>query len=355
MLASLESDRTFVAHKAAQILELENQIAALERSIDALRVAQKPAQDRLDSYKYPVLTLPTEIISEIFLQFLPTYPEAPGLFDDLSPTTLTHICRHWREIAITTPALWRSIDLRHDDTMWKQSGNLPLSIFALRNDLFPAFLSSVPHRARWEHLNLELGDAHGLEAVKGPMPLLRTLKLFFSRGPSAPLDLQHLPLLRIVKLDDYGSPSVILPWSQLTSLTLRSMYSDSCISILSQTLNLIDCTLSLWGRDALIKNHDLALPHLKTLVFEESSHIDVKLFRTLITPSLRSLELPEAFLGPHNPIASLRSFVLRCGCTLKELRITEGFSSEDAYRDAFPAISTIRLIAAQVYSDDSEG
>ncbi|KAK6978016.1 F-box domain-containing protein [Favolaschia claudopus] len=371
MIASLESDRTFVAHKAAQILELENQIDVLERSIDVLRVAQKPAQDRLDSYKYPVLTLPPEIISEIFLHFLPTYPEAPGLLDNPSPTNLTHVCRHWRAIAIATPALWRSIDLRHDEAhaeavntlcpLWlERSGNLPLSFFATDNDLFPAFLSSVPHRARWEHLELSLLDADELKAINGPMPLLYTLTLFFRRKPEprVPFDLQHLSLLRVVTLDDHGSPSVILPWSQLTSLTLRSMRSDSCMSILSQTLNLVDCTLSLWGRDAPIKNQDLALSHLKTLVFEPSSqpsHTDSDFFRLFITPSLRRLELPEALLGSRKPITSLRSFILRCGCTLNELRITEGFSSEYAYRNAFSSIPTIRFIAEQVYSNDSEG
>ncbi|KAJ6504124.1 hypothetical protein C8R47DRAFT_177927 [Mycena vitilis] len=54
-------------------------------------------------------TLPNEITSEIFLHFLPVYPRCPPLTGNLSPTCLTHICRRWREIALTTPALWRAM------------------------------------------------------------------------------------------------------------------------------------------------------------------------------------------------------------------------------------------------------
>ncbi|KAJ7106445.1 hypothetical protein C8R43DRAFT_906192, partial [Mycena crocata] len=57
----------------------------------------------------PVLTLPNEIVAEIFLHFLPDYPECPSPTGLFSPTILTHICRKWREIACATPSLWRAI------------------------------------------------------------------------------------------------------------------------------------------------------------------------------------------------------------------------------------------------------
>ncbi|KAJ7917678.1 hypothetical protein B0H13DRAFT_2657737, partial [Mycena leptocephala] len=67
MLTNLDADRSRVADISAQILDLE-------RSISALRIEKTQAQERLDSYKYPVLTLPNEIVSEIFIHFLPPYP-----------------------------------------------------------------------------------------------------------------------------------------------------------------------------------------------------------------------------------------------------------------------------------------
>ncbi|KAJ7641164.1 hypothetical protein FB45DRAFT_712335, partial [Roridomyces roridus] len=57
----------------------------------------------------PVLTLPNEITSEIFVHFLPPYPVCPPMTGLDSPTSLTHICRQWREIALATPKLWRAI------------------------------------------------------------------------------------------------------------------------------------------------------------------------------------------------------------------------------------------------------
>jgi hypothetical protein len=86
MIATLEADRVRVA-------EIEAQILNSECSPSALRIEQAQAKQRLDSYKFPVLTLPNEIVSEIFLHFIPAYPRSPPLAGILSPTCLTYICR----------------------------------------------------------------------------------------------------------------------------------------------------------------------------------------------------------------------------------------------------------------------
>ncbi|KAJ7885080.1 hypothetical protein B0H14DRAFT_2217607, partial [Mycena olivaceomarginata] len=92
------------------------------------------AQERLDSYVYPVLTLPNEIVSEIFVHSLPVYPSPPPISGLLSPTRLSHICRRWRQVALTTPRLWRAISLPDSYSVdrlkvWLDlSGRLPLSI-----------------------------------------------------------------------------------------------------------------------------------------------------------------------------------------------------------------------------------
>ncbi|KAJ6562466.1 hypothetical protein B0H19DRAFT_1144629 [Mycena capillaripes] len=98
MLADLRAHR-------ARVADLEAKILDLERSLSALRTEKLQVQQRLDSYKYPALTLPNEIVSEIFIHFLPIYPLCPPLTGTLSPTALTQICRQWREIALSTPAL----------------------------------------------------------------------------------------------------------------------------------------------------------------------------------------------------------------------------------------------------------
>ncbi|KAJ6459557.1 hypothetical protein C8R45DRAFT_1030413 [Mycena sanguinolenta] len=108
MFNALAADRARVAELDAQIWDLER---SFERAISELRLQKAEVQDRLISYKYPVLTLPKEIVAEIFVRFLPDYPSRPPLVGLHSPFLLTQICRPWREIASTTPTLWRAIPL----------------------------------------------------------------------------------------------------------------------------------------------------------------------------------------------------------------------------------------------------
>ncbi|KAJ7734773.1 hypothetical protein DFH07DRAFT_119987 [Mycena maculata] len=56
----------------------------------------------------PVLDLPTGIVCEILVHFLPVYPDRPPALGPYSPTVLCKICHTWREIALSTPVLWRA-------------------------------------------------------------------------------------------------------------------------------------------------------------------------------------------------------------------------------------------------------
>ncbi|KAJ7154162.1 hypothetical protein C8R46DRAFT_1297869, partial [Mycena filopes] len=59
---------------------------------------------------YPVLTLPNEIVSHIFIQCLPAHGRVrPSRFR--APLLLAQICHHWREIAISTCRLWAAVDI----------------------------------------------------------------------------------------------------------------------------------------------------------------------------------------------------------------------------------------------------
>ncbi|KAJ7115595.1 hypothetical protein C8R43DRAFT_853681, partial [Mycena crocata] len=80
---------------------LDSQIAALENSIGALKLERMTLQIQLDAIVYPVLTLPNEVISEIFQNRVDSND---ALFSSpTSPLFLGHICREWRAIAISTP------------------------------------------------------------------------------------------------------------------------------------------------------------------------------------------------------------------------------------------------------------
>ncbi|KAJ7930760.1 hypothetical protein B0H13DRAFT_881230 [Mycena leptocephala] len=291
MLGALATDRTCIADLEARILDLE-------RSISALRIEKALVQERLDSYKYPILTLPTEIVSEIFIHFLPIYTLCPPLTGILSPTLLTQICRQWREIALATPVLWRGILFSQNITpsdvshMLDRSRCCPLSI---RMDAYSEgvqvsefFATVLPHCARWEYLKLRLLQTT-FPPIEGAMPLLRHLDFAVQTledgSDPNPLFIApcELPLLRTVILNDVAALSVTLPWVQLT---LTRVYIHECVPILLQASNLVSCALELYS-DTNDRQPDITLPDLKSL--------------TLIAPKRTSLPRMNDLHRPSSP------------------------------------------------------
>ncbi|KAF7334424.1 hypothetical protein MVEN_02271700 [Mycena venus] len=358
MLRALAADR-------ARVADLEAQIVDLERSLAALVLEKTIAQERLNAYTYPVLTLPDEIISEIFIHFLPLYPACPPITGLLSPTLLTHICRKWRTIARTTPALWRAISLSSDGIPFQnpayisdilsRSGCLPLSIelhyhYSEDEDseskvLQAAFL----HCKRWECVEL-CSMGFDLPIIERDLPLLRHISLDFDDEVYQIPDIiiHDAPLLRKVVLGAVNFSKLVLPWEQLTSLTMNQLDADAWIPILRQTSNLVHCKLSVddTGFDNDNPPPDVILPCLQSLTCDiicpSNAGYD-NFLNTIIVPALRSLKIAGNFLQP-NPIGSLASFITKSGCNLEELTITGQISvPASSYRKAFPSIGKVSL------------
>ncbi|KAJ6581940.1 hypothetical protein B0H19DRAFT_1370134 [Mycena capillaripes] len=350
MLSTLEVDRSRLA-------EIEVLIADLERSVSALRAQKLLVQERLDFYKYPVLTLPNEIVAEIFTQFAPNFPVYPSFIGPFSPTSLTQVCHKWREIALATPMLWKCIAFYDTDDvevpfkrqvliadLWlTRSGCCPLTIYIAEDNSMhmpEIFAAIIPHRARWEHLEVLLPLSH-LPTFEGPVPLLRHIDLLFLGGqaPASITSFREAPLLRTAVLE-MTELNIDLPWAQLTSLTLNMIQPAQCVPILQQTSHLIHCELSFSGRhyDSVGSLPDITLPCLESLTLKWEFNFLIGYLNTFIVPALRSLQLPEQLLTP-NPIDSLRSFISKSGCKLREVRITgERLITDETYREAFPSI-----------------
>ncbi|KAJ7186642.1 hypothetical protein C8R46DRAFT_277224 [Mycena filopes] len=344
----------------ALLVDIEAQISNLERTLSQLRTAKELAQARLDAFKYPVLTLPVEIVSEIFTQILPPYPLCPRLVGLSSPTLVTHICHLWREIAFRTPALWRAVDLRLDEgdvfvdtqvsiaNLWLQrSRSCPLSIkihSELESDVSPLIATVVPHRARWEHLSVDLALSD-LPLLSGSMPLLRSILLTVQSftPPTTVVSLLPAPLLRSATLNDITAKAIRLPWVQLTSLTLHRVFPSECAPILQQTPYLVHCALTLFCDDpAADAPSQISLLHLESLTMMERQ-VDEALpvtgyLETFFVPALSRLRVPESFLGP-DPIEYLRSFTSNSASKLQDVVITgDEIKFIDAYQGAFPSI-----------------
>ncbi|KAJ7864892.1 hypothetical protein B0H13DRAFT_2671124 [Mycena leptocephala] len=324
--------------------------------LTADRARRDPAQERLDSYEPPILTLPNEITLEIFIRFLPIYPLCPPLTGLPSPTLLTHICRRWREIALGTPELWRAIRFSNDyDIALKRQVEIaglwlrrfhcsPLSVYIDESsrrqmDLPEVMAAILPHRARWEYLKFDLFVSH-FPIIAGPMPLLRQLDLMFiNDGVEDPTLFPgscELPLLRTAILNDHATANIILPWAQLTSLTLHWIFPRECVPILQQTPNLEYCELGLFDEKRDLP--DVVLPCLRALTLKQEYQPVTNYLHTIIAPALRSLEIPESFLG-LKPIDALTSFLTKSGCELREVHVTgQRLMGRDTYCAAFPSI-----------------
>ncbi|KAJ7342753.1 hypothetical protein DFH08DRAFT_938149 [Mycena albidolilacea] len=351
MLSVLAADRSRLA-------DINSRIADLERSLSELRNERVIVQGRLDEYKYPVITLPNEIVCEIFIHFLPVYPRPPPFTGTESPTNLARVCRHWREIALALPMLWRAIGVIQPHRMsykrqnqmsevWiKRSGACPLAINiayygghdgSLSPEDVPAVIAQRP---RWERLRID-ALPHALTVIDGPMPRLRHLDLALcANGIPAPFEFQEVPLLRSVTLHGWvSSKAVTLPWGQLTCLTLLGIERSRCAAILQQTDSLIHCILEVVTSGP-VDHPRLALPCLESLVVKERRGIegDLKGFiHSFVVPALRSLELEEQLLG-SGPVAALESFISQSGCTLQRVCITERTKPTKTYLLAFPHI-----------------
>ncbi|KAF7334524.1 F-box domain-containing protein [Mycena venus] len=360
MLSALEADRIRVA-------EIDAQIRDLEHSLATLRIQKTLSQERLDAYKYPVLTLPTEIVSEIFIHFLPPYPHCPPLTGILSPTVLTQICRQWRELALANPMLWRAIPVNLDEgiplqqrthicDVWLSRSRCPLSIQIVgfgEEEYFSDVLTSVfSHRVRWEYLELSEGMPFNLSAIEGPMPLVRDLHLsLLDSVLEDKVAFYEMPMLRTVFLNSCAVASVILPWIQLTSLTLYNVYPSECSPILQQTPNLVQCKLHVWlERRNPHPEPDIELPNLESLVLRDFGSSPLGYLQTFLIPALRSLSVPERLVWP-NPIESLASFITKSGCRLQQVRITgESSVPEASYRDAMRSVGEISF--SNLHPDD---
>ncbi|KAJ7200474.1 hypothetical protein B0H12DRAFT_1244434 [Mycena haematopus] len=182
--------------------------------------------------------------------------------------------------------------------------------------------------ARWEHLMID-GPESLLPELGGPMPMLRSLDLnIFDMGNDAStVTFYEVPQLRTVVLNRRVISKVNLPWIQLTSLTLKFAGISQCIRILAQTINLVQCDLTLINEAGLRLNSltslALLLPRLESLALNTYlQHPPVEVFlHSFVVPSLCRLELDESLLGAQ-PISALESFISRSACRLQDVCIT---------------------------------
>ncbi|KAF8175460.1 hypothetical protein K438DRAFT_2022889 [Mycena galopus ATCC 62051] len=337
---------------------MESCLTDLDIQTDSLQLDDIPLQIGPS----PISTLPPEILAEIFLNFLPIYPDFPPYTGTLSPLVLCRVCRHWRAIALSTPALWKAISvaLRDPDdfqiekiellkTWIGRSGNCPLSLSLTGPTSSPVveqlIEAAIAHCNRWERLDVLIPFDH-LHLLKGEMPLLHDLAI-------GPIDLRHdidftLPLfesapqLRHAVLSScFLNSTIRLPWAQLTHLEAKCLYEHECTDILRDAPSLVTCTLSVCCSDEDIVIGPTVPVHMhlsKVVLLAEDPDVRLWIVLDCLTmPALRRLQVAE----PCVTLESLVAFVSRSQCSLDELRVTDATLAESAFRDALPSVGEI--------------
>ena len=264
----------------------------------------------------PVNRIPPEIFSTI-----------PGYWEDYYMAeedliTVTHVCRGWRDLFISSSSLWTQLDCTHAEktrTYIERSKSSPLDVYIRKHKgpRFPsdAFLLTIPHLSRLRSLSLFGPSGHlaGIinQHLHCPAPSLEKLKISFA-GARRPIestifdgDLSSLRGLRL------SGVLTNLPWVNLPNLTtfyFRNVPSDK-VSV-TQLLDffehaplLSNVTLS----EASPTTSDaplgrvVALPHLKLLKIRAEPVYSV-LLKHISIPSGAVLILDFYFYDDISPI-----------------------------------------------------
>ncbi|KAJ3527443.1 hypothetical protein NMY22_g9788 [Coprinellus aureogranulatus] len=97
----------------SELSTLDSEIQQLQQALDTCRARQRKLGDAVQAHKSllsPIRRLPEELLQQIFL-LCRTAHRMPLLSQDEAPLLLTRICRDWRNLALSTPALWDSIHI----------------------------------------------------------------------------------------------------------------------------------------------------------------------------------------------------------------------------------------------------
>ncbi|KAJ7352128.1 hypothetical protein DFH08DRAFT_858001 [Mycena albidolilacea] len=367
MLTTASGLRTRLQHIDAEICQLEN-------SLQSLREARTGVLDELHSLIYPVLSLPFEITSQIFLHCLPKRledPIRPYPSLDEAPLVFTRVCRDWRTVAISTSTLWNHVRIEldsddrpgHIDSKWvalldlwlQRSQPQPLSL-TLSNWSYTepdeALLGVLDRQSRrWRNITFRLPFNHFSRFEEhASLPLLERLTLSAHGSPDIinPISaFRHAPILRHVCFEAGMHPSdVFLPWEQLTSVELYGASADDCLELLELAPNIASCVLDVQYDSHLVARGS---PLLSLRAFTFSGPAAWGLLRYIAMPALQALDLSRCPLDPRN-VTQVAQFVTRSACRLRTLKLyVRGTSAAQTIHLLYllPSLTALGLILAE--------
>ncbi|KAJ7230360.1 hypothetical protein GGX14DRAFT_582969 [Mycena pura] len=344
--------------------ELRASLEEVQTAILRLHRKEQELERRLGLVVYPVLTLPNEMVSRIFIECLPSHGRVRPS-KKAAPLLFAQICRRWRDIAFETCELWSSVDLdsiklRHsvDQSLlesWLSRGKkhqLSLTLRGVFPFKFPisAFIPTIAHRLWRLELCLDRKSYMELAKNRTSFPSLRQLALF---GDTTLDELQEkhpifsfsdAPLLRELNIASPPGSLKLDLYSLLTTLdtSIRFIPSATLLSIMQRLPQLLHVTARLdKGRSS---GPAIISPSLKSLIL--SGHCP-NILDFLTLPALCRLEV-DTVPGPGVYIytSSCLKFFERSACTLDHLAIyLDDGHGLTACLDAMPTVTSLRINA----------
>ncbi|KAJ7644481.1 hypothetical protein FB45DRAFT_1115951 [Roridomyces roridus] len=314
----------------SRLAEIERQMCLLDNQMAVLRAERETVARELEAIVYPVLTLPNEILSEIFLQYVGDHLQH-------NPLLLTWVCRLWRDVAICTHRLWTHFNIGLGSVwlaaLWfSRAGTLPLHlhfIALLTPEKSQELLQVVTaYSSQWDTLALDMAVLPAKLCFSFPsLTKLELVKMV--GGPSTLPILSDSPRLceLRVELYDLEEPLAAFPCTQLTKLTLDSDL-DTCLQLLAQTPNVESLHLSIDSTEQPPASlTPISLPRVRTL---ELGIETCQVLACITVPALEKLGLYIDDDDPPTMGTELADCITRSGCSIRILELRLVFVSGES-------------------------
>lgn len=294
-------------------------------------------------------------------------------YDLAIPFTLRAVCRHWRDILMSSAVLWSNItivlstttldnNITAFETHLERSGKCLLTIkLAFEND-DDGWPQSIPNRliqlfassaCRWRAIDMALPESWS-SALSKLGPVFRNLKAARVRpvdddatiehAESTPYDLfEHTtPVLQDLHTSDYYLRMVQAPWEQLTRLSIRGIDINECFHVLEKTPNLA-CFMvrSIWERGedneihtrkGLREEKPIPLLYLRTLILANCDWPDIMLLIfSLYLPSLKNLQLKSSgWQGSKHVYTYFQTLLANAGAEITRFVLQDHYYTSEA-------------------------
>ncbi|KAF8213994.1 hypothetical protein K438DRAFT_1750093 [Mycena galopus ATCC 62051] len=368
-------------HLRRRLIQLDVRIVAQRRVLDELQQTRSDVERELHSATataiYPILTLPAEITTEIFLRFFQVADSWRGdipAYGASASIVLAGVCRLWRNIALATPVLWSKLKVQIDcidhgvirkpgliegviDRWFSRAGlNCPLSLDleSMWEDtpFAPSRLRDIiyrwSHRLQYLRLNIDTTRPLGLDSAA--FPLLEVATIGCDPEPDPVIVFRNAPRLHQLCLiesdflyNQITPRTFTLPWSQLTKF--EGNIADFELFTLAPNLVEVACTLTADHGDI-----SGAITHRCLRSFTVMSECGIEFIHQYLTfPALQHLDLSRV-----SNYDSLESFLARSSPPLVSLSVAACESCFDYWHRYAPLVAGTleNLEFLDLYKDD---